>query len=406
MISFAAEPLEKVRVGFVGLGYRGLDALERFTHIGDAIVTALCDLNENIIHTAALKLPTPVKLYCGPEGYLRLCEDSDVDLVYIATPWNLHTRIAICAMRAGKHVAIEVPAATAMEECWALVDTAEQTRRHCMMLENSVYDNFSLTCLNMARLGLFGELVYVEGGYIHDLDPEKEPWRLEANRLHRGDLYPTHGLGPLALALGIHRGERMRSLVSMDTAAFNGSDVAEKFFGDRKYANGDHTTTLIRTERGKAIEIQHNVMDPRPYDRGFQLTGTLGYARQYPIEQFFFKGDTDPIEGSACSVLLEKYRHPVVLDIYEKSKTIGHHDGMDFIMDYRLVYCLHHGLPLDMDVYDAAEWCSLIPLSEQSILAGNTPVEIPDFTRGEWRSRSSVEFALCKSDVISAHHCE
>lgn len=276
MLGFAAAPLAKVRVAFVGLGYRGLDAVERFTHIEDARITALCDTSRKALDAASALCPFPPNLY---EDYKAVCDDPSVDLVYIATPWTSHTEIALRAMRCGKHVAVEVPAALTIEDCWALVETSEQTRRHCMMLENAVYDRFTLSCLNMARYGLFGELVYAEGGYIHDLDPEKELWRIDINRTCRGDLYPTHGLGPVALVLGIHRGDRMRTLVSLDTAAFNGAAVSKRLFGSGDYANGDHTTTLIRTEKGKAIELQHNVMDPRPYDRGFQLTGTLGYAR-------------------------------------------------------------------------------------------------------------------------------
>lgn len=392
MLGFAAAPLAKVRVAFVGLGYRGLDAVERFTHIEDARITALCDTSRKALDAASALCPFPPNLY---EDYKAVCDDPSVDLVYIATPWTSHTEIALRAMRCGKHVAVEVPAALTIEDCWALVETSEQTRRHCMMLENAVYDRFTLSCLNMARYGLFGELVYAEGGYIHDLDPEKELWRIDINRTCRGDLYPTHGLGPVALVLGIHRGDRMRTLVSLDTAAFNGAAVSKRLFGSGDYANGDHTTTLIRTEKGKAIELQHNVMDPRPYDRGFQLTGTLGYAREYPVGQFYFKGDAAPKEGSECEKMLSRYTHPITpAPLIERARGIGHHDGMDFIMDYRLVYCLHNGLPLDMDVYDAAEWSSVIELSAQSLRCGSSAVEVPDFTRGRWGELKEVDFKL------------
>lgn len=397
------KPLERVRVGFIGLGYRGLDAVERFTHIEDASIAALCDVSEESVKKALSKLEetgnlqkgdNPPKTFWGSEGWKRLCESDDIDVVYIVVPWAPHAAMSLYAMECGKHVAVEVPAAMTLEDCWALVDTSERTGRYCMMLENSVYDDFSLTCLNMVQQSLFGELVYGDGGYLHDFDPAREPWRLQFNIDHRGDLYPTHGLGPVALAFGINRGDRMLSLVSVDTASFNGVDTAQKFAGSPRCANGDHTTTLIRTQKGKVIELQHNIMDPRPYDRRYQLTGTRGYARQYPIMQFFFKGDDSPVEGAQCEDILKKYRHPISAGILEKARTIGHHDGMDYIMDYRMVYCLHHGLPLDMDVYDAALWSSIIPLSEQSILAGSTPVEIPDFTRGRWQQRSGVDFAL------------
>lgn len=396
MLGFRADPLEKVRVGFIGLGYRGADAVERFVHIEDASIAALCDIDSQVVEKVVSSLGlSSAKKYSGVDGYRELCEDDDIDLVYIAVPWTLHARFALYAMEQGRHVAIEVPAAMTLEECWALVETSERTRRHCMMLENSIYDNFSLTSLNMTKHGLFGEIVYAEGGYIHPLNPSAEPWRLQYNRDHRGDLYPTHGLGPLALTLGIHRGDRMRTLVSMDTEPFCGRKMAEEYLGAPQYANGDHTTTLIRTERGKVIEIQHNVMNPRPYTRGFRLTGTLGCATQYPVESFYFKDADKSMEGEECAALLSKYRHPITGGgLLERSRGIGHHDGMDFVMDYRLVYCLHRGLPLDMDVYDAAEWSCVIPLSEQSLLSRSSVVDVPDFTRGDWNCLQEVEFNL------------
>jgi predicted dehydrogenase len=244
--------------------------------------------------------------------------------------------MAVYAMEQGKHVAIEVPAATSIEECWQLVNTAEKTQRHCMMLENCVYDFFELTTLNMAQHGLFGEVIHAEGAYIHNLDPYwkgyYEGWRYHFNKVNRGDVYPTHGLGPACQVLNIHRGDKMNTLISMDTKAFNGLKVAEQH-GETGYTNGDHTFTLIQTEKGKVIEIQHNVVTPRPYNRMYQVEGTEGFANKYPNEGFAIRTvgrnidevkTQDDLSGSASdgeeylsteerNAYLEKYQHPIVL---------------------------------------------------------------------------------------------
>ena len=320
--------------------------------------------------------------------------------------------MAVYAMEHGKHVAVEVPAAMSIAECWQLVNTSEKTRRHCMMLENCCYGFFEMTALNMAQQGLFGEIVHVEGGYIHNLDPFWDKyhnnWRLKYNQNHRGDVYPTHGIGPLCQILDIHRGDKMDYLVSMDTDSFHGKEVASKQLGTTDFANGDHTVTLIRTAKGKQIEIQHNVYTWRPYDRLFQITGVDGFACKYPIHGFSFKpenldhsdADYQNLEGEEFvsdeirKALMEKYRHPIIADIEEQAKKVGGHGGMDFIMDYRLIYCLRNGLPLDQDVYDAVEWSCLTELSGLSIAYGSMPVEIPDFTRGEWKKVNGYRHAV------------
>ena len=295
-------------------------------------------------------------------------------------------------MEHGKHVAVEVPAAVSVEECWQLVNTAERTRRHCMMLENCVYDFFELTTLNMAQQGLFGEIIHTEGAYIHNLDPfwneYQDNWRYEFNKKHRGDIYPTHGMGPACWALDIHRGDRMKTLIAMDTDAFNGKKLAQKH-GEDSYLNGDHTTTLIRTEKGKTIEIQHNVVTPRPYNRMYQVEGTEGFANKYPNEGFSIIENMDGeayVSSEMRDALMAEYQHPITREgsLVETARRVGGHGGMDFIMDYRLIYCLRNGLPLDQDVYDAAEWSCLGELTRVSIENGNIPVAMPDFTRGEW----------------------
>ena len=396
MIGFAVDPIDTVRIGFIGLGMRGPSAIDRFTYIDGVETIAICDLYPEKLEPVQKLLERRGKAraaeYSGEDGWKELCEREDIDLVYIVTPWLTHVPMSVYAMEHGKHVAVEVPAAVSVEECWQLVNTAERTRRHCMMLENCVYDFFELTTLNMAQQGLFGEIIHTEGAYIHNLDPfwneYQDNWRYEFNKKHRGDIYPTHGMGPACWALDIHRGDRMKTLIAMDTDAFNGKKLAQKH-GEDSYLNGDHTTTLIRTEKGKTIEIQHNVVTPRPYNRMYQVEGTEGFANKYPNEGFSIIENMDGeayVSSEMRNALMAEYQHPITREgsLVETARRVGGHGGMDFIMDYRLIYCLRNGLPLDQDVYDAAEWSCLGELTRVSIENGNIPVAMPDFTRGEW----------------------
>jgi predicted dehydrogenase len=301
-----------------------------------------------------------------------------------------------------------------MEEIWDLINTSEKTRKHCMQLENCVYDFFELTTLNMVQQGLFGEIIHAEGSYIHGLQPfwgeYWNNWRMDYNKKHRGDIYPTHGMGPACQALNINRGDKMNYLVSMDTKAVgNPAYIKEKSGIEVKdFRNGDHTMTMIRTEKGKTIQIQHDVTSPRPYSRMYQVSGTKGFANKYPVEGYALDSkaigsDIAPnhenlsahkfVPEDVKKALMEKYKHPIVKGIEEKAKKVGGHGGMDFIMDYRLIYCLQKGLPLDMDVYDLAEWSCLVPLTEISLDNNSTPVEIPDFTRGGWNKLKGLEFS-------------
>ena len=415
MLEFAAEPIPVVRVGFIGLGMRGPGAVERFTHIEGVEIKALCDLEQANVDKCQKMLEgksmPKAESYVGPEAYKQLCEREDIDLVYIATDWLNHTPIAVYAMEHGKHVAIEVPAATSVEECWQLVDTSERTRRHCMMLENCVYDFFELTCLNMAQKGLFGEILHAEGAYIHNLsdfwDDYHNNWRLDFNQKNRGDVYATHGFGPVCQALNIHRGNKLNYLVCMDTKSVVGLAKAKEKMGSTEFANGDHTNTLVKTENGQTIEIQHNVYTPRPYNRLYQLTGTMGFANKYPITGFTFMPGQIPadvlpkdakinphgfVSQAVKEAVLEAYKHPIHQEIEEKAKQVGGHGGMDFVMDYRLVYCLQNGLPLDQDVYDAAEWSCIGELSAVSAEHNSMPVAVPDFTRGDWNKVQGLKF--------------
>ncbi len=354
--------------------------------------------------------------YVGLEGYKELCERDDIDLVYICTAWQHHVPIALYAMEHGKHVAIEVPAATSLEDCWALVNTAERTRLHCIMLENCCYDFFELSALQMARNNVFGEVLHVEGAYHHNLidywDQYWDNWRLDYNSKHKGDVYPTHGFGPICQVLNIHRGDRLKTLVAMETKSVNGRKWQKRFQGEDMpdFQNGDQTCTMIETQNGKTVLIEHNVMTPHPYNRMYQIVGTEGYAAKYPINVYSLceeKMDEIGLDHPAnfdfhgalteeqVAALRDKYPTPILDDELEAlSKKVGGHGGMDFLMDYRLIYCLHNGLPLDMDVYDLAEWCCVSELGAISIENGCAPVEVPDFTRGAWDRLDGFQYAF------------
>lgn len=425
MLNFAAPKMDVVRVGFIGLGMRGPGAVQRFTHIPGVEVKALCDLHSERVEKAQEILgkagfPEAAGYSGSDDAWKELCNRDDLDLIYIATDWKKHAEMATYAMEKGKHVAVEVPGAITMDEIWQLINTSEKTRKHCMMLENCVYDFFELTTLNMAQQGVFGEILHAEGAYIHNLadfwDYYEGDWRMTHNREFRGDVYATHGMGPACQALDIHRGDKMNILVAMDTKPVNIPEYLIEKRGmspDSAYnvQNGQNTMTIIRTEKGKTIHIQHDVASPRPYSRMYQLSGTKGFANKYPISGYALEAsqvDTSVapnledfnshsfVSEDVKKALMEKYKHPIHIELEEQAKQVGGHGGMDFIMDYRLIYCLRNGLPLDMDVYDLAEWSCLAELGNLSIENGSAPVAVPDFTRGGWNKIQGYRHAFAK----------
>ena len=422
VIGLTVPPMKVVRVGFIGLGMRGPGAVERFSQIEGTDVKGLCDVEADRVEACQKLLekhgrPRATAYSGSTEAYKKMCDRDDIDLIYIATDWVHHVPLALYAMEHGKNVAIEVPAATNLEEIWQLINTSERTRKHCMMLENCVYDFFELSALNMAQQGLFGEVIHVEGSYLHNLDDfwgyYWKNWRLDFNAKARGDVYPTHGIGPDCQVLNIHRGDRMDYLVAMDTKPVNGPKVVKKVTGQdcTDFQNGDQTSTLIRTVKGKTMLIQHDVLTPRPYSRMYQIVGSDGYASKYPVNQLLFRQGQltssdvpdhenlnahSALPSDVCQQMLHKYLPAFVKELEETAKKVGGHGGMDFIMDYRLIYCLQNGLPLDMDVYDMAEWCCVGELSRISMEHGSAPVAIPDFTRGAWDKVDGFRYAFVK----------
>ncbi|MBL7735059.1 MAG: Gfo/Idh/MocA family oxidoreductase, partial [Chitinophagaceae bacterium] len=328
-----------------------------------------------------------------------VCERDDIDLIYICTPWVLHAPIALYAMNHGKHAAVEVPAAQTMEECWQLVETSEKTKRHCMMLENGCYGFFNLLVMNMVRQGFFGEIIHTEGAYIHDIarslfDRERRPksWRLNENAHRNGNLYPTHGIGPIAQVMNINRGDRMDYLVSMSSNDFTLGAIAEELAAkDPSYAHyvgnpfrGNMNTSTIRTKKGKTIMLQHDISSPRVKSGIFLVSGTKASALRDPEPARIAVGHEKWLSESEFKEVEDKYTLPIVKKIGELAKEIGGHGGIDFMMDWRMIDCLRNGLPLDMDVYDAAAWSCLVPLSAQSVAKRSKAIDVPDFTGGSW----------------------
>ena len=413
MCGFAAPKLPTVRVGIVGLGMRGPGAVDRLSYIEGVEIKALCDKYADRVEKAQSILTKKglpaAKSYSGEEGWKALCESNDIDLVYVTTPWHLHTPISVYAMKNGKHAASEVPAAKTMDECWELVETSEKTKKHMMMLENCCYDFFELLTLNMARNGLFGEIVHAEGAYIHDLTKDylfnkngyADMWRLKENMTRNGSLYPTHGLGPIAQCMNINRGDKFDYLVSMSSNDFTmgamANDLASKDDFFKPYANknyrGNMNTTVIKTNLGKTLMVQHDVSTIRPYSRIHLVSGTKGAAQKWPGPEKIALGH-GWMKPEEQKQMLEKYTLPIVKHIGEIAKNVGGHGGMDFIMDWRLIDCLRNGLPLDQDVYDAASWTAAGLLSEVSLKKRSASVDVPDFTRGAWQSNKPHDLTL------------
>lgn len=415
MSLYADDPMDVVRVGIIGLGMRGPGAVNRLSKIEGVEIKALCDLHIHRAEKAAQSLSdtdhNPDIYGGGSMEWKKVCDRDDIDLIYICTPWNWHTPMAIYAMEQDKHAAVEVPAATTLEECWALVETSERTKRHCMMLENCCYDFFELMTINMVQQGYFGELVHAEGAYIHDLVwlnfmKESEGgyqgfWRLNHNATRNGNLYPTHGLGPVCWAMDINRGDAMDYLVSMSSDDFSMHKEGIKLVAAdndfNAYAHdhfrGNMNTTMIKTKKGKTIMVQHDVSSIRPYSRIHLLSGTKGIARKYPRPARIAQGHKWHSDEEMKDIEA-KYTPEIVQKVGELAKKVGGHGGMDFIMDWRLIDCLRHGLSLDQNVYDAALWSSIAPLTEASVANKSMSIDVPDFTAGIWKKTPPIDITL------------
>ncbi len=413
MRNFRCAPMERIRVGVVGLGARGFFAVKRLMAVPGVDVVAVCDIRPECVEksVAAVVEKTgskPLAFSGGAEEFRRLCDLPQVDVVYNCTSWDAHAKVSVCAMECGKHTLVEVPSALTIDECWAFVETAERTKRHCMQLENCCYGEKELLALNLCRLGMLGELLHGEGAYIHDRrwqifnDEQWERWRNHWNEVHAGNQYPTHGLGPIALDMGINRGDRFDYLVSVDGVqrgyeAFAAATLADGNPGrSQRFAMADMNVTTIRTKLGRTIMLQHDVTSPRPYSRLNLIAGTKGVLRGYPRLEICLEGAGEwpkdsghhSFDEKTTEEIRVKYMHPLQRTLGEIAKMEGGHGGMDYMMDLRWAYCMRRGLPLDTDVYDLASWCAVCELSERSARNRSTPVDFPDFTRGAWRTKA------------------
>jgi hypothetical protein len=412
MSGYSAPKLETVRIGFIGLGMRGPGGVEAMSKIEGVEIKGLCDLRPKEVDKVQKMLEetphNPVSYTGSVNAWKEMVDRDDIDLIYIATPWDWHVRMAVYSMEAGKHVAVEVPAAKTIDECWELVETSERTKKHCMMLENCCYDFFELLTLNMSRKGYFGKIIHGEGAYIHnliDLNFSKEGyqdmWRLRENYERNGNIYPTHGLGPICQIMNINRGDQMDYLTSLSSNDFSMADKAKELessddfydpFVGKSY-RGNMNTTTIKTKNGRSIMIQHDVSSPRPYSRIHLVSGTKAFARKYPSPAKIARGE-DWLNEAEMKALEEEYTPEIVKKVGDMAKKIGGHGGMDFIMRWRLIDCLRNGLPLDQDVYDAALWSAIAPLSEESVKKRAKSIDIPDFTKGSWRTNAPVDITL------------
>lgn len=404
---FSSPALENVRMAFVGIGLQGGWHVRNFLQIEGVEIKALCDIDgararevREWIVEAGKSAPD---LYTrGESDYRRLCERDDIDLVFNATPWRWHVPVCLEAMATGKHTAVEVPAAYTVDDCWRLVEAAETSRLHCVMMENCCYGQRELMILNMVRQGLLGELLHAEGAYIHDLrsikfsDKNEGLWRLEHSIDRNGNLYPTHGIGPLAQCFDINRGDQFDFLVSMSSNARGLDLYAAKHLAPddarrRTYRLGDMNSSLIRTKLGRTILLQHDTTSPRPYSRINLVQGTRGTVTGYP-DRVYIEGRSPAHDWETLESYRDEFEHPLWLELANAAAGAGH-GGMDFLEDFRLIQCLRSGSPTDMDVYDAASWSVICELTETSVANRSKPVDFPDFTRGGWMKNRPLEIA-------------
>ncbi|MVA77443.1 gfo/Idh/MocA family oxidoreductase [Auraticoccus sp. F435] len=409
MIDVPFEARDVVRIGLIGLGNRGMGMLDSWVAVPGASVVAVCDIRAERATTAADRveaqgLPRPREYGGrGESTYRQMLAREELDLVYIATPWEFHYEQGKAALRTGAHVGVELPIATELDELWDLVDTSERTRRHLFLMENCSYGRNELAMLKMAHYGLFGDITNGHGGYLHDLREllfadgyYTDDWRRLWHTRSRASFYPMHGLAPIAAAMDINRGDRMTTLQATDTEPKGLYDYRERHVPrdhrswDETYVNGDLVTCLIGTAKGRVIRAEHDVSSPRPYSRINSLAGSRGIMEDYAgTDSTGARIYVEPEHGGhswrGFSELRPDFDHWLWKKLGDEAAN-GGHGGMDYILQWRVVQSIRAGLVPDIDVYDSAAWCSPVPLSVASLEAGGAPVEVPDFTRGDWET--------------------
>lgn len=404
-IAFKAAPMDKVRIGFVGVGLQGTSHIVNLLRTENIELKAVGDIVEWKVRRIqewiqATGRPKPDAYFRSETDFERMCDRDDIDLIMTATPWKWHVPVCVAAMKTGKHAATEVPAAVTLDECWELVETSEKTKRYCVMLENCCYSNRALLILNLVRQGFLGEIIHGTAGYLHDLreikfnGKDEALWRTAHSITRNGNLYPTHGLGPVAEAMDINRGDRFDYLVSMSCNPRGLNLYAAKKFGPndpqaaQKYALGDVNTSLIRTVKGRTITLIHDTNSPRPYSRIDRVQGTKGIIEGYP-DRVHIEGRSLAHRWESFDRFMREYEHPLWKMLRERARGAGH-GGMDYLEDYRLTEALRKGRLPDMDVYDAAAWSVVSALSEESVARRGKPMDFPDFTRGSWKTNKPI----------------
>lgn len=424
MGGFQAPKLDTVRIAVIGVGARGSGHVYQLASIEGTEIVAISDLYEDLVQRSVARCIEAGKgerhqniaTYFGEEDQWKvMLETEKPDVVFIATNWKNHAPMAIAAMQNGAHAFVEVPIAVTLEEMWAIVNTSEQTQKHCMMMENVNYGRDELLYLNLCRKKMIGELLHAEAAYIHELRFQMEEqkrgtgsWRTYHYAQRNGNLYPTHGLGPVAQYMNLGRGEdTFGSLVSFSTPARGRQAYAEKQYpkehqwNQLDYKGGDMNTSIIKTALGRTIMVQWDETSPRPYSRHNLIQGTKGTLAGFPTRVAFeggVPGATDShhqwAKGEQLDALYEEYEHPVYKRLGAVAKKMGGHGGMDFLMLYRIVECLREGQALDQNVYEGCLWSAVSPLSERSVAQGGAPQQFPDFTRGAWETTKPLDIIL------------
>jgi predicted dehydrogenase len=412
---------EVVHLGFIGTGLRGQWLLDLASKRDDVLIPAICDIDDDMIDRTLRILKrnnkdVPEIYKDGDEDFLNLVKRDDLDAVIIATPWEWHHPMAVAAMKAGKHVGVEVPAAITVEDCWDLVDVSEKTGMECMIMENVCYYRPVMALLNMVREGIFGEMLHCQCGYQHDLREVKfndgkqaygggvefgekgfseAKWRTQHSVERNGDLYPTHGVGPVSTILNINRGNRFEHLTSTATKSRGIHNYILKHGGkDHPNANvefklGDIVTTVIKCYNGETVVVSHDTSSPRPYSLNFRVQGTNGIwmGDNYSI---YLEGQSPkPHEWEPFDEYLKKYDHPLWKSFENDADGAGH-GGIDFFIVRAFIESVKRGVKPPIDVYDAVSMSVISPLSEKSIANGSTSVEFPDFTRGKWKKNKPI----------------
>ena len=420
MGDYSAPKLKTVRVAFIGVGARGTGHARQVATIEGTEVVAISDLYQDLVQRSIDNCKeigkgerhNEIAMYSGGENKWKLMlKEVKPDAVFISTNWDNHAPMVIEAMNSGAHAFVEVPMATTIEDMWEIINTSEKTRKHCMMMENVNYGRDEMMYLNMCRKGVIGDFLHAEAAYIHELRFQMEEqkrgtgsWRTHHYAKGRGNLYPTHGLGPVAQYMNLARGDdNFNTLISYSTPALGRKIYAEKNYpSDHKwnkldYKNGDLNTSIIKTNVGRTVMVQWDETSPRPYSRHNLIQGTKGTLAGFPT-RVALEGGVEGVtknhhswaQGKDLEVLYEKYDHPLYKRLGALAKKMGGHGGMDFMMRYRIIECLRKGEPLDQNMYEGCFWSAVTPLSARSIEDGGAPQRFPDFTRGNWKSTNPL----------------